>query len=406
MCKITRGANFPEAASRIVKAVPYYVLALAMGIPALLVGVELPFWLTLYRQNLAWHSDLRVYYTPAYMVRTGQASSIYDFTALKTNEDAVVARDGGAVPFLHPAYEVLLFVPLSFLSYRTAYVVSALVNLCVLATISWLLFPLTPDLRSLGPNWLPPALLLGFMPIAFTIFAGQDSLLLLLSLVLAYRVMPNHEAAAGVLFSLGMFRFQVLLPIVILFVLWRSLRFVVAWITGSAVLLTISAAITGWSAQVQYFEVLNAMAKVSFWLMIERMPNLRALFLAFDLGAVPLAFSCLSILLLIFVLGKEQSARRKLLLGISVSALVTYYLFMHDVSVLALPILVALNESVRARDWLRTALVSVTLCGFAIFWFSPTRLYLGVLFSMLFFITEVLDLFRRSNLTAYKEALL
>jgi hypothetical protein len=203
-----------------------------------------------------------------------------------------------------------------------------------------------------------------------------------------------------------MFRFQVLLPIVILFVLWKSLRFVAAWIAGSAVLLTISAAVTGWSAQVQYFKLLNAMARVSFWLMIERMPNLRALFLAFNLGAVPLAFASLSILLLIFFLGKGQSARRKLLLGISVSVLVTYYLFMHDVSVLALPVLVAVNESVRARDWLRTALVSVALCGFAIFWFSPTRLYLGVFLSMLFFITEVLDLSGALTLTAHKEALL
>jgi hypothetical protein len=377
-----------------VKSVPYYVLALAMGIPALLVGVQIPAWLTLYRQTLAWHSDLRVYYTPAYMLRTGQASSIYDFTSLKRNEDAIVARDGGAVPFLHPAYEVLLFVPLSFLSYRAAYVAWVLVNLSLVGTISWLLRPYTADLAVLGPKWLQPALLLGFMPIAFTIFAGQDSLFLLLSLVLAYRLIPDHEVAAGLLFSLGMFRFQVLLPIAILFLLWRSLRFVAGWIAGSAVLLTISAAITGWSAQIQYIKLLHAMARASFWLMIQRMPNLRALFLASKLGAVPLALVCLSIIVFVAFLGRGQSTRRRLLLGISVSVLVTYYLFMHDVSVLALPVLVALNESVGARNWLRTALLAMVLCGFAIFWFSSlssSRLYLGVLFSILFFVMEALD---------------
>jgi hypothetical protein len=228
-----------------VKPVPHYVLALAMAIPALLVGAEIPSWLSLGSQRYALQSDLRVVYTPGYMLRTGQAKDIYNFAAVRRNQNEKIAPDNGALPFLHPAYEAVLFMPLSLLPYRAACVVWAGVNFVILALVYFLLRPCFPDLSAVGPKWIPPALLLGFMPVAFTIMEGQDSLLLLPILVFAYRRIGSNERQAGILLGLGMFRFQVLLPIVALFLLWRSLKFVAAWVAGSAAVLSISAAITG-----------------------------------------------------------------------------------------------------------------------------------------------------------------
>ena len=58
------------------KPVPYYVLALAMAVPAILVGVELP---TLFRfEDLALHSNVRGFWTAGYMLRTGQRKDLYD----------------------------------------------------------------------------------------------------------------------------------------------------------------------------------------------------------------------------------------------------------------------------------------------------------------------------------------
>src|SRR5579859_8149748 len=216
-----------------------------MAIPALLVGVAIPPWFFLGSQTYALQSDLRVFYAPGYMLRTGQAKDIYDFPAIRRNQAEKVAPDNGAVPFLHPAYEAVVFMPLSFLPYRAAYVVWAGVNFAILGLIYFVLRPCLPDLNALGPKWIPPALLLGFMPIAFTILAGQDSLFLLLLLVLSYRCIGSNELQAGILMGLGMFRFQVLLPIVALFLLWRSLRLVAGWLVGSTAVLAISVAITG-----------------------------------------------------------------------------------------------------------------------------------------------------------------
>ena len=377
------------------KPIPYYVLALAMAVPAALVGVQIPSWLSLRSETLALQSDLRVFYTPGYMLRTGQRRDIYNFAAIRRNQDEKIASDNAAVPFLHPAYEAAAFVPLSFLSYRTAYLVWAGVNLAILGLIYFLLSPCLSDLSLLGPQWIPPALLLGFMPVAFTILAGQDSLILLLILVMAYRLIVTHELQAGILLGLGMFRFQVLLPIVVLFLLWRGLKFVAGWTIGSAVILGISATITGIAAQVQYANLLRQMSGISIWLLIRRMPNLRGLFSAFGLGIIPLGLVSLSIFIVAAVVGARQDARHKLLLAVSVSALATYYLFLHDVSVLAMPLLLAINEAIAGRDWVRAALVSASLSGFAIFWFARDSFYLGALFTLLFVGIETSRLWKK-----------
>jgi hypothetical protein len=234
------------------------------------------------------------------------------------------------------------------------------------------------------------------MPIAFTILAGQDSLFLLLILVLVYRRLGSSELQAGMLLGLAMFRFQVLLPIVVLFLLWRNLKFVAGWVAGSVVVMSVSAAITGIGGQIQYLRLLRAMGGVSFWLLLRRMPNLRALFTAVGLGIVPLILASLLIFLAAAVVGAGRNPQQKFLVAITVSALVTYYLFLHDLSVLVLPVLVAINEAVGRRDWLRAALDSVVLSGFAVFWFARDSFYLGALLTLIFCATEGAELWDRN----------
>jgi Glycosyltransferase family 87 len=385
-----------------VKQIPYYLQALAMAIPAALIGFGMPSWLSLSSPAFALKSDVRVVYTPAYMLRTGQRKAIYNFSEFRRNQSERVARDDDAQPFLHPAYEAAIFVPLSFLPYRAAYLTWTGVNFVVVALIYTLLRPFLTGLLDLGLRWMPLALLIGFLPIALTIIEGQDSLFLLLVLVMAYRRIGSNDAEAGLLLSLGVFRFQVLLPIVALFLLWRRWRFVAGWFAGSAALAAISAAITGIGAQIQYVKLLQA-SRVSFWLLLGRMPNLRALFAACDLGIVPLAVTSVLVFLIALFVGNRQDSQQKLLLAVSVSAIVPWYLFMHDVSVLALPLLLAISQSVGQGQWMRALKPLLVLTGFASFWFAQHSFYLGVLLTLFFFGLQVADsrrpLIARSELT-------
>ena len=379
------------------KPVPYFVLALAMGLPAVLVGLELPSWSHTASAKFALQSDLRVVYTPGYMLRTGQRKQIYDFAAVRRNQDQRISSDGGALPFLHPAYEVLLFVPISLIPYHAAYLLWVAVNLSVLGLIYLLLRQCVPDLLQIGPAWMLPALLLGFMPIAITIFEGQDSLLLLLILIASHRALESNEAAAGALLGLGIFRFQVLLPIACLFLVWRGAKFVTGWLAASAVMLAISSAITGTVAQIQYVQLLRQVGRVSDWFMIRRMPNLRALFAVSGLNSVLLFLASLIVFASVALVGFGLDARQKLLLSISTSALITYYFFLHDASILALPLLVSLNDFVARRDWVLTGLTAGTISAFSILWFARESFYLGAIFTAVFLSTQIYAIWRNNK---------
>src|SRR5215467_5915301 len=65
--------------------------------------------------------DFRHLYTAGYMVRTGQGASLYDFAESERLQNMLVGRAEGALQFNHLAYESLLYVPFSLLSYRSAY---------------------------------------------------------------------------------------------------------------------------------------------------------------------------------------------------------------------------------------------------------------------------------------------
>jgi hypothetical protein len=118
-----------------------------------------------------------------------------------------------------------------------------------------------------------------------------------------------------------------------------------------------------------------------------------------------LALVSLSIFLVAAVIGARQNAQQRLLLAVSVSVLVPYYLFLHDLSVLALPVLLAINEAIGRKDWLRTALACAVLSGFSVFWFARDNFYLGGLFTLFFFATQATGLWKRRNDTEMVEAI-
>jgi hypothetical protein len=62
-----------------------------------------------------------------------------------------------------------------------------------------------------------------------------------------------------------------------------------------------------------------------------------------------------------------------------------------------LPLLLAINEAIALRDWVRATLVSVSLSGFTIFWFARDSFYLGALFTLLFFGVETARLWKKGR---------
>src|SRR5215831_9937162 len=206
------------------KPTPHYLKSLGMSIPAVLIGLQLSAWigfvLSPERQNRA---DFRAYYYAGEIVRSGRPHHLYDS----------YDRANITSAFIHPAYEAALFVPLTFLSIRTAHAVWIVINLGILAWISRLLNFAVANLRALL-WWLPAAILAAFLPISECLMQGQDSLLLLFLIVLAFERLHREELfLAGALLGLGTFRFQFLAIVVLLFLLWKCWNFVAGFCTSA-----------------------------------------------------------------------------------------------------------------------------------------------------------------------------
>jgi hypothetical protein len=335
---------------------PYYVKAWALGVPAYLIGVHLWTWILTASVFLQGAADFRSFYAAGWAIRLGQASELYDLDFQQRLQDLHVGSVGIMLPFTHPPFEALLFEPLSLLDYRHAYLLFLLLNIGALSLTFWLIRPWMRNLSRIY-WWLPLALFLAFLPVAAALLQGQDSLLLLTLLAgAAVALDRNCEGTAGLLVGLGLFRFQLTLPIALLFLLWRRWRFLAGFTAAGIVLAGLSVWLMGASVLSYPRTLLNLslrfqsplnQAKYAAPVPVAMMPNLRGLIVGmthtsgFWLHALLLVIS--SALLWLAARVKTEG-RDSLLLAIAVSVPISYHLLIHDLSVLLLPLVVALDK--------------------------------------------------------------
>jgi hypothetical protein len=305
-------------------------------------------------------ADFRQLYIAGYMARTGQGTDLYNYGLEEQLQNKIVSQ-GAPLPFDHLAYEALLFVPFSFLNYSAAYFAFAGFNLCLLISTQWLFRPYLKPLESLG-KFVPEAIFYCFLPVAVTIVLGQDSIVLLWLAALAFISFERgHDRRAGFLLSLGLFKFQYILPIVLLFLLWRKWRFVLGATIGGFIVVCLSTLIGGLpgmkafaSTMVEMSVRLNTQAQqLKFGTHPSAMPNLRGFIEAvagshFSSQAIPIAVLAGTLLVILFAARMRPSFS----LAILVAVLVSYHSLIHDSSLLALPLGMVLVRAVSEENLL------------------------------------------------------
>jgi len=378
---------------------PYYTQALSLGLPAFLVGIHLWTWVLYLPLFLGGRADFRPLYTAGYLVRTGQAAQIYDYATQHRYQDLLVGRADIAMPFIHPAYEALLFVPFSLLPFREAYLAFLGINVAMLYLVFRCLRPRMDNIARVFP-WLPAALCLAFLPIAAALIQGQTSILLLLLFILAHRASEQGGyLRAGLLLGLGVFKLQITLPVAFLFFLWRQWRFAAGFLVSASLAAGVSAWMTGGVGP--YWDLLLAISvglrssadQFKYAIPVAMMPNLRGLFSAM-LGegqASLLATAAASLA----VLGSLSSLKHnRFLAAIPASLLVSYHVLIHDMAVLFLPLVVVLDgcitrEVANLRDP-RDRLLPVAAALFVspvIVSLAPYHYYLAAIPTALFLVT-------------------
>jgi hypothetical protein len=269
--------------------------------------------------------------------------------ALQRSFAPEVKHRENALPFNHPPFEALLFVPLADLPYFTAYLVWAVFNIALIVGFWILLRPRLPSLNNLLPG-LPLLAVFAFFPVIVALLQGQDSILLLFLYGLAFSALATGRSfVAGVCLALALFKFQLVLPFVFVLLVRRQWKAVAGFSFTACVLLVVSAAVVGWNGVRAYpgFVLRLNRSPAQAGIDPRDMPNLRGLVSgSLHLAGMPamLLIIVLSIALVALVVRwwrvqPGQKFELGLSLCLAVTTIVSYHLFVHDLSVLLLPIL-------------------------------------------------------------------
>ena len=324
---------------------------------ALWIAVALVIWLIGYAtiSGLGRNYDFRTFYCAGRLVRQSP-SKLYDIRAQDAMQDLVLSPHG-ALPFYHPAYEALLFVPLSFLTYSSAYFAFLGLNLVALA-VCYLIAPLGAAVE--GGRAM---LLLVFGPILMCLLFGQDSILFLLLICMAWQLLRlNEDPAAGAVLALAMFKLSIVPVIAVVLCVRRGWRFAAGFLTTALVLALLCLKITGVSEGVAFVRLLSGVALVRD-AFPEFMPTLHGLlYVIVGRWLTPWVFSLSyvaissGLLVAVSVLVKRVTDlsvvySAAILCGVIVSP----HLYGYDFTVLLLPILLLSNRGH----------VIITWCSFA-----------------------------------------
>jgi hypothetical protein len=389
-------AETPRRNSGTPLAVPYYVRACALGISAYLIGIHLWTWVFNVRYFLAGRADFRAMYVAGYLVRIGQRHRLYDFGLQARLQDSIAGPSDTPLPFNHLSYESLLFAPLSLFTYRTAYLMFLILNLCLLGICFGMLRSWTRNLSEIYP-WFPVALFAAYLPIAAALIQGQDSIILLTIFAGSFLLVErNQDGLAGVLLGLTIFKFQLALPIALIFLLWKNWGLLSGFIVTSTLVLFGSVWLVGPAGMRTYIHLLLTMSNTTRPEYLRnvaspnQMPNLRGLMFGLASQRIPASLvQIITVTLSAAVLfwGISRSGLRRGLVGflaaITIATLVSYHLNIHDLSVMFVPILCVLDRFVQSEangqvmdKWLARS-AALAFCAPVAESFFPEHLYLA-----------------------------
>jgi len=308
-------------------------------------------------KSLRGEVDLRAFYAAGTIVRGGHADQLYDYEYERRLQNVVIGHRANALPFLYPPFAALLFVPLSLLPYRLAFFGLLLFNVGLLFAIARLLSPWLPAFAG-HSSLLLPSLYGCLFAVPVALMQGQISFVLLLAYSGTY-VLGRQKLnfAAGLLLSVALIKFQIALPVILLFVLWRQWRVVSGFLVGAVGVIAVSLALVGRTGMMSYWHAMIGMAgstarnaaagKARYGMFPTDMPNLHGLTYGLSHGAA--WGSLLNLVLCCVVLGWAMRRKASLLVALPAAMLVSYHMQPHDLTLLLLPLSFAGNEFLLRR---------------------------------------------------------
>jgi Glycosyltransferase family 87 len=313
---------------------------------------------------MAGKNDFPVFYSNAQMVREGQAAYLYDFDA----ENSFVHRvsDVTRAPNNHLPYELLIFIPFTYLRFGEAHLLWSVLSLGMLVGVALLM----SNTLSAGLSFRPTLLAtVAFFPVWYCLLQGQDSILLVFLFAISFWLWKRgRDDAAGFVLAMGLFRPQLVLPFVLVAFLAGKWKFVRGFVPGAMFVLLVSTWVVGVHGMAEYARILlsqatlgSASALSQQWqVRLGLMPTLRGLLSIVVPAFVPanirnfllLCGTSVGLLWAVkAVRGIKQGAAfdRAFAAALGLVAVVSFHSLPHDFSLMILPLLIAGGELASAE---------------------------------------------------------
>ena len=355
--------------------------AFRSGVLCLLGFAALNAWMIwqVHDSILQGYGDFASFYTAGRIVQSGQSPRLYD-PALqwKVQQEfaSTVKIRRGPLPYVRPPFEALLFLPLAYLTYPTACVVWTALKIVLFLAIPFLLPREDHKGEAISAHAGEGLLCLAFFPVAFDLLQGQDSVLLLLLLVLALRLLlRGADLQCGVVLGLGLFKFHFIIPLIAIFVLRKKTTLVMGFLAAASFLFVISLMLVHWAGILAYPRYLWGLNHVSALGMVkaQSMPNVRGLMTVW-LGngpPSPVAHWFLGGIAIVGVIVAARSWRgndRRFIsaafcFSIVVMLATSYYAYSYDLTLLLLPLLLfgrTFFAGAEIAGWPRTLFIAAT----------------------------------------------
>jgi alpha-1,2-mannosyltransferase len=330
--------------------------------------------------------DIFFYYCVSHLVVTGHGADIYNLHALGQVEAALspgFSVPGGAVPNAYPPSFVLLLAPLAWLPYNAAYFVWLGVN-CLLLGLALFMLESIGGLHGRSSFFFRVLIVLS-LPVLLALIHGQASILILVCLALALLALESHhDVLAGVALAGLLTKPQYLPALIIALLVLRRWRVIGSFAMACLGEMLVPVPILGVSSIRNWLHVLITARNWSNRPGFASPADNRGVVGQVNLvlhgrgaEAVVVITGLLLVIALIWVTAYSARVDLAFALATVVAVLMSPHALIHDLSLLAVPVAVALRYRTDRRRSLAVVLSSaylLVLVGFAVAMFAPVQL--------------------------------
>ncbi len=284
------------------------------------------------------HDFLNIY-TGASLALEGRFADLHDPEVQLEREHRIYPQLATLVPFVRPTVYAALLAPLALLRYNAAFVVWMALQIALLIacwTWGWWKF---------GANALVFAAM--FLPAPLGIATGQDCLVLLALLIVAFELAEHDRPlASGAVLAMMLIKFSLILLWPIALLLTRRWRMLFGFCLAAGVEMGISLALGGWHGAEAYVALLRNKSLDRLSPSPEMMISLQGLTNNLEIVAPWAIVAITAAVILIFAISVRNAPLWRLFaLTSAASLIVVPHVYGYDAALLLLPIWLAIFRS-------------------------------------------------------------